>query len=134
MDNDKSDIVKGSVEGVITADKIAEEITTILQLDIIFSVEIIPRDPRINCKTGNWKANAVLVINNKIKSKYLSIDHKGSTISAPNFTKKLMAAGTSTHHENINPIKNNKTEPMKAGKRRLFSLLVNPGDINKIIW
>ncbi len=53
IDNDKSDIVNGSVEGVITADKIAEEITTILQLEIIFSVEIIPRDPRINCKTGN---------------------------------------------------------------------------------
>ena len=53
IDNDKSDIVKGSVEGVIIADKIAEEITTILQLEIIFSVEIIPRDPRINCKTGN---------------------------------------------------------------------------------
>ena len=53
IDTDKSDIVKGSVDGVITADKIAEEITTILQLDNIFSVEIIPRDPRINCKTGN---------------------------------------------------------------------------------
>ena len=46
-------MVNGSVEGVITADKIAEEITTILQLEIIFSVEIIPSDPRINCKTGN---------------------------------------------------------------------------------
>ena len=43
-----------------------------------------------------------------------------------------MAAGTSIHHENINPIKNKKPEPIKAGKRRLFSLLVNPGDINKI--
>ena len=53
MDNDKSDIVRGSVEGVITADNIAERITTILQLEIIFSVEIMPSDPRINCKTGN---------------------------------------------------------------------------------
>ena len=53
IDNDKSDIVKGSVDGVITADKIAEEITTILQLEIIFSVEIIPREPSKNCKTGN---------------------------------------------------------------------------------
>jgi hypothetical protein len=41
------------VEGVITADKIAEEITTIFQFDNIFSVVIIPREPRINCKTGN---------------------------------------------------------------------------------
>ena len=44
-----------------------------------------------------------------------------------------MAAGTSIHHENINPIKNKRPEPMKAGKRRLFSLVVNPGAINKII-
>ena len=52
-DNVKSDIVSGSVEGVITADNIAEEIRTILQFEIIFSVEIIPNEPRINCKTGN---------------------------------------------------------------------------------
>ena len=116
------------------ADKIAEEITTILQLEIICSVEIIPRDPRINCKTGNWKAKAVLVINNKIKSKYLSIDHIGSTISAPNLMKKLIAAGTKIHHEKISPMKNKKLEPMNAGKSRLFSLVVNPGDMNKTIW
>ena len=53
IDIDSSDIVKGSVEGVITADKIAEEITTIFQFDNIFSVVIMPREPRINCKTGN---------------------------------------------------------------------------------
>ena len=50
---ESNDIVKGSVEGVITADKMAEEITTIFQLEIIFSVVIIPSEPRINCKTGN---------------------------------------------------------------------------------
>ena len=53
MDIESNDIVKGSVEGVIIADKIAEEITTILQFAIIFAVVIIPREPRINCKTGN---------------------------------------------------------------------------------
>ena len=53
IDNDKSDMVKGSVEGVITADIMAELITTILQFEIIFLVEIMPREPRINCKTGN---------------------------------------------------------------------------------
>ena len=47
------DIVNGSVEGVITADNMAENITTIFQFEIIFSVVIIPSDPRINCKTGN---------------------------------------------------------------------------------
>ena len=50
---ESNDIVKGSVEGVIIADKIAEEITTIFQFDSIFSVVIIPSEPRINCKTGN---------------------------------------------------------------------------------
>ena len=50
---DSNDIVNGSVEGVITADNIAEEITTIFQFEIIFSVVIIPREPRINCNTGN---------------------------------------------------------------------------------
>ena len=50
---ESNDIVKGSVEGVITADNIAEEITTIFQFEIIFAVVIIPREPRINCKTGN---------------------------------------------------------------------------------
>ena len=44
---DNNDIVNGSVEGVITADKIAEEITTIFQFEIIFSVVIIPREPRM---------------------------------------------------------------------------------------
>ena len=48
IDTDSNDIVKGSVEGVITADNIAEEITTIFQFEIIFSVVIIPREPRIN--------------------------------------------------------------------------------------
>ena len=46
-------MVKGSVEGVIIAESIAEERTTILQLEIILSAVIIPSDPRINCKTGN---------------------------------------------------------------------------------
>ena len=77
-------MVKGSVEGVITADNIADDITTIFQFEIIFAVVIIPRDPRINCKTGNWKATAVLDISNKTKSKYLSMDHVGSTMSAQN--------------------------------------------------
>ena len=53
MEIESNDIVRGSVEGVITADNIAEEITTIFQFDIIFAVVIIPREPRINCNTGN---------------------------------------------------------------------------------
>ncbi len=53
IDNESKDIVRGSVEGVIMADKIAEEITTIFQFETIFSVVTIPSDPRINCKTGN---------------------------------------------------------------------------------
>ena len=36
IDIDNKDMVRGSVDGVIIADKIAEEITTILQLEIIF--------------------------------------------------------------------------------------------------
>tara|TARA_B100000941_G_C28276414_1_gene434195 strand:+ start:488 stop:652 length:165 start_codon:yes stop_codon:yes gene_type:complete len=50
---ESNDIVKGSVDGVIIADKIVEDITTIFQFEIIFSEVIIPREPRINCKTGN---------------------------------------------------------------------------------
>ena len=53
METESNDIVKGSVEGVIIADNIAEEITTIFQFEIIFAVVIIPREPRINSKTGN---------------------------------------------------------------------------------
>jgi len=104
---------------VITADKIAEEITTIFQFEIIFSVVIIPREPRINCNTGNWKANAVLDINKRTKSKYLSIDHVGSTISAPKVIKNFMAEGTNIQHEKINPKKNRRPEPKTAGKIRL---------------
>ena len=127
-------MVRGSVEGVITADKIEENNTTLLQLVIILSVEIMPKEPRINCKIGNWKASAVLDINNKTKSKYLSMDQMGSTISAPNFMKKLIAAGTKTHHEKNNPMKNKIADPSKAGNINLFSLLVRPGEINKMIW
>ncbi len=50
---DSNDIVNGSVDGVIIADNIAEEITTSLQLESIFLVEIIPKEPKINCNTGN---------------------------------------------------------------------------------
>ena len=53
IDIESNDIVKGSVDGVITADKIDEDITTIFQLEIILSVLIMPREPRINCKTGS---------------------------------------------------------------------------------
>ena len=127
-------MVRGSVEGVITADKIEENNTTLLQLVIILSVEIMPKEPRINCKIGNWKASAVLDINNKTKSKYLSMDQMGSTISAPNFMKKLIAAGTKTHHEKNNPMKNNIADPSNAGNINLFSLSVRPGEINKTIW
>ncbi len=126
-------MVNGSVEGVITADNIADEITTIFQFEIIFSVVIIPREPRMNCNTGNWKAKAVLDINKRTKSKYLSIDHVGSTISAPKVIKNLMAAGTNIHQEKINPKKNRIPEPKTTGKIRLFSCFVNPGEMNNII-
>jgi len=53
IDIDNKDIVRGSVDGVIIADKIADEITTILQLESIFCVVIIPKEPKINCNTGN---------------------------------------------------------------------------------
>ena len=53
IEADKSDIVNGSVEGVMIADKIADDKTTILQFEIIFSVEIIPNEPRMNCKIGS---------------------------------------------------------------------------------
>ena len=116
------------------AEIIAENNTTNLQLEIILSAVKIPNDPRINCKTGSWKAIAVLAINKSIKSKYLSIDQMGSTISAPNLIKKLMAAGTNIHHENNRPRKNNKPDPATAGMRKLFSCFVRPGEINSIIW
>ena len=47
--------------------------------------------------------------------------------------KKLIAAGTNIHHENIKPIKNKNPEQINAGNSKLFSLLVRPGEINKII-
>ena len=119
---------------MITADKIDEDITTIFQLEIILFVLIIPREPRINCKTGSWNATAVLDINKSTKSKYLSIDQDGSTMSAPKFIKKFIAAGTKIHQEKISPIKNNNPDPKTAGKIRLFSFLVKPGEMNKIIW
>ena len=62
------------------------------------------------------------------------MDQIGSTISAPNLIKKLIAAGTSIHQEKNKPKKNNKPEPKKAGKSKLFSFLVSPGDTNNIIW
>ena len=131
---DNKDIVRGSVEGVIIADNIAEEITTSLQLESIFWVVTIPKDPKINCNTGNWNAKAVLDINSKTKSKYFPMDQIGSTISAPNFIKKLIAAGTNIHHENNNPKKNNMPDAKKAGKIKLFSFTVRPGETNKITW
>ena len=127
-------MVRGSVEGVITADNIAEESTTILQFESIFWVVTIPRKPRINCNIGNWNAKAVLDINSKTKSKYFPIDQIGSTISAPNFIKKLIAAGTNIHHEKNNPKKNNMPDAKKAGKIKLFSFSVRPGETNKTTW
>ena len=46
-------MVKGSVEGVIIAERIAEDKITIRQFEIILSAVKIPRDPRMNCKTGS---------------------------------------------------------------------------------
>ena len=134
IDIESNDIVKGSVDGVITADKIDEDITTIFQLEIILSVLIIPREPRINCKTGSWNATAVLDINKRTKSKYLSIDQDGSTMSAPKFIKKFIAAGTKIHQEKLSPRKNTNPDPKTAGKIRPFSFFVKPGEMNKIIW
>ena len=76
---------------------------------------------------------AVLDINKRTKSKYLSIAKVGSTISAPKLMKKFIAAGTKIHHEKINPKKNRKPEPKTAGKIRLISFFVKPGEINIII-
>ena len=75
---------------------------------------------------------AVLDINNKTKSKYFSMDQVGSTISAPKFIKKFIAAGTNIHQEKSKPRKNSTPDPKTAGKTRLFSFLVNPGEMNKI--
>tara|TARA_B100000287_G_C20339037_1_gene665029 strand:- start:37 stop:222 length:186 start_codon:yes stop_codon:yes gene_type:complete len=61
------------------------------------------------------------------------MDHRGSTMSAPNLMKKLIAAGTKIHHENMSPRKKSKADPNTAGRTRLFSLFVNPGDINNTI-
>ena len=60
------------------------------------------------------------------------MDHDGSTISAPKFIKKLIAAGTNNHQEKSKPIKNSKLDPKTAGKIRLFSFLVKPGEMNNI--
>ena len=127
-------MVKGSVEGVIIAERIAEDKITIRQFEIIVSAVKIPKDPSMNCKTGSWNAIAVLAINKSTKSKYRSIDQAGSTISAPKLIKKLIAAGTKTHQENNNPRKNNSPDPATAGIRKRFSFLVSPGVINNIIW
>ena len=75
----------------------------------------------------------MLDINKRTKSKYLSIDQVGSTISAPKVIKKFIAAGTNIHHEKINPKKNRRPEPKTAGKIRLFSCFVKPGEMNNII-
>ena len=75
---------------------------------------------------------AVLDINNKTKSKYLSMDQVGSTISAPKSMKKFIAAGTNIHQEKSKPRKKRKPVPKTAGKIKLFSFLVNPGEINNI--
>ena len=72
----------------------------------------------------------MLDINKRTKSKYLSIDQGGSTISAPKLIKNFIAAGTNIHHEKINPKKNSRPEPKTAGKIRLFSCFVNPGEMN----
>jgi len=61
------------------------------------------------------------------------MDQVGSTISAPKVIMKFIAAGTNIHQEKINPKKNRKPEPKTAGKIRLFSCLVKPGEINNII-
>ena len=74
----------------------------------------------------------MLDINKRTKSKYLSIDQVGSTISAPKLIKKFIAAGTNIHHEKSRPRKNSKPDPKTAGKIRLFSFFVNPGEINNI--
>ena len=60
------------------------------------------------------------------------MDHVGSTISAPKFIKKFIAAGTNIHQEKIKPRKNNKPDPNTAGKIRVFSFLVKPGEMNNI--
>ena len=61
------------------------------------------------------------------------MDQVGSTISAPKLMKNFIAAGTNIHHEKINPKKNRKPEPKTAGKIRLFSFFVKPGEMNNII-
>ena len=60
------------------------------------------------------------------------MDHVGSTMSAPKFIKKFIAAGTNIHHEKSKPRKNSKPDPKTAGKMRVFSFFVNPGEINYI--
>ena len=62
------------------------------------------------------------------------MDQVGSTISAPKFIKKFIAAGTNIHQEKSRPRKNSKPEPKTAGKIRFFSFFVNPGEIYNIIW
>ena len=47
--------------------------------------------------------------------------------------KKFIAAGTNIHHEKINPKKNRSPEPKTAGKIRLFSWFVKPGEMNNFI-
>ena len=83
IDEDKRSMVIGSVDGVKIAPATAEAITTNLHADNIFFQEIIPKKPKINCRIGNWKAKPVESINSSTKSKYFSIDHSGSTTSAP---------------------------------------------------
>ena len=44
--------VMGSVEGVIIAAKIVDITTTYFHNESIFLPEIIPKNPKTNCKTG----------------------------------------------------------------------------------
>ena len=60
------------------------------------------------------------------------MDHVGSTISAPKFIKKFIAAGTNIRQEKNKPRKNSNPDPKTAGKIRFFSFLVKPGEINNI--
>ena len=60
------------------------------------------------------------------------MDHVGSTISAPKFIKKFIAAGTNIHQEKSKPRKKSNPDQKTAGRIKVFSFLVNPGEINNI--
>ena len=58
------------------------------------------------------------------------MDHVGSTISAPKFMKKFIAAGTNNHQEKSKPSQNNKPDPKTTRKIREKCILVRPGELN----